>query len=152
MRPVQETVSVLSRELVDSFLKTIMDSWAGADSAPLFAFLDEDLEYFDDGMPAPVRGKAAALEFFDQVSHALSEFEAVLLEGPMLHPTKPIMMIHWRYGGHHTGDWGDLKATGNRFRLDGASLYEFRDNKVVRWRCIWNVAEMVRQLSAAQQS
>lgn len=138
--------STVTAELATEFVNTLLQAWATGDRNRLFEFIAEEVEYWDDGMPAPVYSKSEAREFFDLATAAISDFQADLLDGPAIAAEKGLVMMHFKYGGKLSGDFGELKANGSSFSVDGASLYEFRDGKVVRWRAMYNVAEMLRQL------
>jgi steroid delta-isomerase-like uncharacterized protein len=55
----------------------------------------------------------------------------------------------WVTEGIQTGPIGDLPASGNSFRLHGASILKFRDNKLARVTDYYDMATFLRQLNDA---
>jgi steroid delta-isomerase-like uncharacterized protein len=55
----------------------------------------------------------------------------------------------WISEGIQTGRIGDLPASGNSFRLSGASILTFRDGKIAKVTDYYDMATFLRQLSGA---
>jgi hypothetical protein len=97
---------LIEREFADAFVSTFLEAWRTRRPEPVLESVADDVQYFDDGRPEPVRGIGAARELIGLVTGALSDFQADLVAGPFLHPDAPQLAIHWRYGGVHSGPWG----------------------------------------------
>ena len=54
----------------------------------------------------------------------------------------------WISEGIQTGPVGDLPASGNSFRLRGASILTFRDGKIAKVTDYYDMATFLRQLGA----
>lgn len=86
------------------------------------------------GLPmvdGPVRGRDAYLEWAGDLLKAIPdahlEIEAVIAEGNTA-------AVHWTINGTQKGEWGDLPATGEEFRIRALAFVRVEDGKVAeKW-------------------
>ena len=130
------------------FSEKYVAAWNSHQPERLLSMMTEDALYEDSGWPQPMRGRNAIRQFLNSTWQAVPDLRIDITEGPMVDPRKPMATTFWRATATHTGRWNPpgLDATGRSLSFDGASLVEFRDNKVCRSLVVYDVADAMRQL------
>jgi predicted ester cyclase len=54
----------------------------------------------------------------------------------------------WTATGTHRGDFNGLAPTGRRGRVNGCTIYRFKNAKITRSQAFWDAATLLRQLGA----
>lgn len=142
------TLQPVTPAFAQDFSEKYAAAWNSHQPERLLSMMTEDALYEDSGWPQPMRGRAAIRQFLNSTWQAVPDLRIEITEGPMVDPRKPMATTYWRATATQTGLWNPpgLDATGRSLSFDGASLIEFRDNKVSRACVVYDVADVMRQL------
>jgi steroid delta-isomerase-like uncharacterized protein len=141
---LQPVTPAFAQEFSDKFV----EAWNSHQPERVLSMMTEEALYEDSGWPQPMRGRPAIRQFLTATWQAVPDLRIEITEGPMVDPRRPMAVTYWRATGTHTGLWNPpgLDATERSLSFAGASLIEFRDNKVSRAHVVYDVADVMRQL------
>jgi steroid delta-isomerase-like uncharacterized protein len=60
------------------------------------------------------------------------------------------VVLHWRAHGTHKGQFLGLQPAGQKFALDGTSIYRLENSKIAEEYANWNLATMMQQLGVIE--
>lgn len=106
----------------------------------------------DDPMsPEPARGVRAALARAAQQYAPFPDGRTDIVGDPFTAVDRPELAYRWRFTGTHLRpiDPPGFAPTGERVRIEGASVLRFRDGKVVAATLFFDTTEVARQVLAA---
>jgi len=117
--------------------------WTAHDMDRLLPLFTEDLVYEDVTMGA-VNRNAAELRAFGE--GFFSAFPDVTFELTSASADGARGGAEWIMRGTHKGDLPGMPATGRRIEVRGASVFEFRGDKISRCSDYWDMATLLKQL------
>ena len=127
----------LCREYFDAFLKRDTE-WMERHIAPTFV-------RHDPGLPFEVRGPEGVAQLHDALMPAFPDME-LPLEDFVAEGEK--VLVRLTIHATHTGDFGELAATGKRIEVSVLDLFQIRDGVLIEhWALLDNLG-MMRQLGA----
>jgi steroid delta-isomerase-like uncharacterized protein len=155
--PVAET-SVQPATGIDlDFLAGFAERWEGAWNSHqperVLELMTEDVVYDDSAWPDTMRGHGDVREFLEAAWRGMPDLEFRMVEGPFVHPERPVATFYWKGTGTFTGplDPPGLAPTGARIEVDGFDLQEYRDGRVCRLHIVSDMLDMSRQLGLMPQ-
>jgi steroid delta-isomerase-like uncharacterized protein len=123
-------------------LQHVLDEWGAAwtsgDTNRLLRIFTDDIVYEDVTFAAVNKGHEALRKFAADVFDAYpgSTFE---VKSRLVSPDRKWGAIEWVFRGRQTKDLPGLPATNTSFELRGASVVEFRGNKISRNSDYWDL-------------
>lgn len=134
--------------MVTSKAEQILDDWATAwsshDPERVLALFDDDCVYEDVTFGAVNRGKVELRAFANGTFAAVPDFEVTLVSRFV---GGNWAGMEWKMCGTHKGDFPGLPATGKRFSsIQGATIVELKDGKIIRCSDYWDAATFMRQV------
>lgn len=146
-------MSTQSAPLDEGFANEVIDRWAvlfnAHDPALFTELMAEDVVLELAMAPAPVHGRAAAIDFYtNNVWKAFPDCAVQLADGPFFDLHAPRIALEWRGTGTLTGrlDPPGLDPTGKSFDLRLWEMFEFRDRLARRVVQVFDAAALMRQL------
>lgn len=55
-------------------------------------------------------------------------------------------VLEWEMSGTHRGEFDGIPPTGRRFRVRGATVFEYSDGEIIRCADYWNLGDVKSQL------
>lgn len=105
----------------------------------------KDFVRHDPGLPFEVRGPEGVMQLHDALMPAFPDMQLPLLdfvaEGEKV-------LVRLKVQGTHTGDFGDLKATGKTIDIGVMDLFQFRDGVLIEHWALLDNMRMMQQLGA----
>ena len=151
----EETASTqgLDHEFLHDFAERYSAAWNSRDASRVTALLTEDIEWDDPALAETARGREAVAEFARTSWQAFPDLEFEEPEPPYPSPDGPRAMARWHMRGTHLGaiEPPGFAPTGRRIDLQGVDLWEFRDGLMCRYRAIYDLNELARQIGAAPE-
>ena len=134
------------RAPVAAALDALADSWARAwaGRGGFAACCTPDVSYEDPLAVAPLHGAAALGEYASRVRVAIPDLRVERMArrvGDQAHACLP-----WRAAGTHTGQLGDLPASGRAVTLHGVHYIELADGRIRRARGFFDLYGVATQL------
>lgn len=118
----------------------LIEAWAATWSSgcveQLLALFTDDCYYEDVTVRYVSEGHAALQDFAQKVWTAFPDYEMALTR---CFTAGDSGAAEWIATGTHRSDFPGLPATGNRFQVRGASLFEFRAGKICRVSDYWDL-------------
>jgi steroid delta-isomerase-like uncharacterized protein len=110
--------------------------------------LTEDIVWSDPALPAPVYGVTAVQEFMRASFRTFSDLHFSEPDPPHFTVTDQHVAWAWRMEGTMTGpaDPPGFAPTGKRMRVDGVDLWTMRDGRIARYRAVYDMTDLARQL------
>lgn len=131
---------------IDGQLSTIERHWAywsAHDMDRLLSLFTDDVIYEDVTMGVVNKGKTQLRAFGEGF---FSGFPDVTFEMRSGFTDGRIGASEWVMRGTHRGDLPGMPATGRQIEVRGASILEFRGEKISRCSDYWNMATLLTQL------
>jgi len=151
----EETTSAeaLEPDFVNDFAERYIAAWNSRDADRLTALITEDIEWDDPALPETARGRDAVADFARSGWRAFPDLEFEEPEAPYLSSDAPRVIARWRMRGTHLGpiDPPGFAPTGQRIDVEGVDLWEFRDGLICRYRAVYDLNDMARQIGVAPQ-
>ena len=137
--------SANSSEQIHRLVNELYAAWSLHQPERIDAIFTDDGVYEDIAGGQSHRGKDAVKQFLRSAFAWAPDFRVTM--------TSLIVGDHsaatqWMSEGIQTGPIGDLPASGNSFRLRGASILTFRDGKIAKVTDYYDMATFLRQLDA----
>lgn len=108
------------------------------------SFFADEAEYADKAIEHVARGRAEIRAFWKLYFDAASEgFEA---DRTACVVSEDGYAFAWNVRGRIDGAFGALQGTGQLIEIEGASMGEIADGKIVRNADYWNLASVLRQV------
>ena len=128
---------------LESMVNAYVGAWVSHDAKKISSFFTDDGVYEDVGLGAVNRGRDAIRAFVAGGFVTFPDFNVVLTS---LFVTEDRAASEWIMTGTHLGDSPGLPATGKPISVRGASIIEFRDDKIQRDSDYWDTASFLRQI------
>jgi steroid delta-isomerase-like uncharacterized protein len=118
-------------------------AWSSGDPDRLLVLFTEDCVYEDVTLGAVNRGSEELRAFASGFMGGVPDFKVELTSS---FGTGDRLSAEWRMTGTHTGDLPNMPATGRKFDLRGASVFELEGDKGNACRDYWDMATLLKQL------
>ena len=135
--------STTSPDQIRRLVHELYAAWSLHEPERIDAIFAEDAAYEDVAGAQLVRGKEAVKELL-RVAYAWAPDFRVTMKSLIV--AGDTATTEWVSEGIQTGPIGDLPASGNSFRLRGASVLTFRDGKIAKVTDYYDMATFLRQL------
>lgn len=138
----------IDMDFLAGFIQRWEAAWNSHQADRVLELMTEDIVYDDSAWPSTMRGHGEVREFLASVWRGMPDLAFEMVEGPFLHPGKPVATFYWRGTGTFTGSLEPpgFAPTGARLEIDGFDLQEYRDGRVCRLRIVTDMMEASRQL------
>jgi steroid delta-isomerase-like uncharacterized protein len=117
--------------------------WSAHDMERLLPLFTDDVVYEDVTMGVVNRGiaelRAFGEGFFSGFPDVTFELQSAFANGTR-------GGAEWVMRGTHTGDMPGMPRTGKRVKVRGASIFEFRGDRIRRCSDYWDMATFLKQL------
>jgi steroid delta-isomerase-like uncharacterized protein len=137
-------VNDTARKVIDIYI----EAWNSRDIDAILSFFDEDCRYEDEALRKVMVGHDQLRQFFETMYGAFSNlsFEVV-----SVFQATDCIAWEWIMAGNYSGVGNSgLAPTGRAMRVRGASITEFKNDKIIRNTDYWNMARMKRQLDGSE--
>jgi steroid delta-isomerase-like uncharacterized protein len=135
--------STTSPDQIRRLVHELYAAWSLHEPQRIDAIFAEDAAYEDVAGAQLVRGKEAIKELLRAAYAWAPDFRVTIKSLIVADNTAA---TEWVSEGIQTGPIGDLPASGNSFRLRGASVLTFRDGKIAKVTDYYDMATFLRQL------
>lgn len=129
-----------NKETVRKFYDAI---WNNADKTVIPELLTEDF-LFRGSLGLMQRGHIGFANFMDQIRAAIGEYRCDITD---LVAEDDRVCARILYSGIHRGDLFGYAATHGRIKWDGVAIFRFRDGKIAELWVLWDVNDVMKQLS-----
>ena len=120
-------------------------AWNSHDPSRVAAIAADDIVIEGDALAAPIRDREAFRQFAQIYMDAFSDLRFEFREPLVIGDT---VVTEWHSIGTHDGPLMGIAPTGRTGSVNGCTVDEYRDGKVVRQRVYWDSATLFRQLGA----
>lgn len=114
-----------------------VDSWL----SPSHAFVDQNAT---DAMTGPEAYKAIVKRFFDAFSNLKFEVVDLICE-------KDKVAASWVISGVHTGTYRGVPATNKKLSVEGISIHQIADGKIMDTYSAWDALGLMRKIGAVRE-
>jgi steroid delta-isomerase-like uncharacterized protein len=128
---------------VDHLIVEWAAGWASRDVERVASVFSEDCVYEDVPLGVVNRGRDELRAFGAAFLAAVPDFDVKLRSHVA---AGAWAAAEWQMTGTHVGDLPDMPATGRRFAVRGASVFEIADGKLRRCSDYWDSGSWLRQL------
>jgi steroid delta-isomerase-like uncharacterized protein len=135
--------STTSPDQIRRLVHELYAAWSLHEPERIDAIFAEDAAYEDVAGAQLVQGKQAIKELL-RAAYAWAPDFRVTMKSLII--VDNAAATEWLSEGIQTGPIGDLPASGNSFRLRGASILTFRDGKIAKITDYYDMATFLRQL------
>jgi steroid delta-isomerase-like uncharacterized protein len=135
--------STTSPDQIRRLVHELYAAWSLHEPERIDAIFAEDAAYEDVAGAQLVRGKEAIKELLRAAYAWAPDFRVAMKSLIVAGDTAA---TEWVSEGIQTGPIGELPASGNSFRLRGASILTFRDGKIAKVTDYYDMATFLRQL------
>lgn len=105
--------------------------------------VDPDVMLYDSAAPNFSGGLNAYIQFEEGYTRAFPDKIAKIDD---IFSSGNRVVVRWTVTGTHQGDLSGIKATGNRIRLSGISVFTFSNGKVIEVHQTWDRLKLAEQL------
>jgi steroid delta-isomerase-like uncharacterized protein len=137
------TTQVVSND-VRAFIQDYFDAWKGTDETQILTYYSEDVVL--DLPTGILEGKAAVRDGF--VRPFITGFPGNVHSVRNLAHAKNLVAVEWFFEAIHKGPFANLAATGKNVRVPGCSFYEYDLAARKMTAGYFDLATLMRQLSA----
>jgi steroid delta-isomerase-like uncharacterized protein len=125
-----------------------VEAWNSRDPDRVLELCTDDVTFHDPAVEEELKGTEAVRDFLEQTFRGFPDLRFTVDEGPFVHADQPKAAQTWRMTGTMLGriDPPGVEPTGARVDVLGIDLYEFRGERVARYRTLYDFTEMGRQL------
>ena len=138
----------LEESFVQEAAQRALEAYNAHDADRFAALMTEDVIVDHSAAPTTMHGLAEVRSFYIDSWKAFPDARLELVDGPFLHPDAPRASVLWRWIGTNTGpiDPPGFAATGKRVEVAVCDVGEYRDGLVCRFRIVFDMADLMRQL------
>ena len=125
-------------------------AWNAQSAAEIAALCAEDVVYEDPVRPEPLRGRAAVMEFAESLLRAFPGLRVEAQHAPYVAVAGAQAIVPVRIVGVMSGplEPPGFGATGGEVVIDAHYTWELRDGLAYRFRALYDVHEIARQIGA----
>jgi steroid delta-isomerase-like uncharacterized protein len=142
-RPSSAVSSTTSAEQIHRLVNELYASWSLHEPQRIDAIFTDDGVYNDIAGGKDHRGKEQIKQLLRAAFAWAPDFRVTMISLTIGNETAA---TEWISEGIQTGRIGDLPASGNSFRLRGASILTFRNGKISKVTDYYDMATFLRQL------
>ncbi len=106
-------------------------------------WLSPGYEGHDVAEPGPIVGPDAACSTFEKYFRAFPDLN---IAPKQVVAGKDCVAVYWTAEATHGGSWMRIPATGRRVSFDGVWIIQLKQGQIERWRCMWDLAGLLRKL------
>ena len=128
-----------AKVILDSFMETVMN----ADTTLADKILHPDCILSYPILPEPIKGIDNYKNFIKNTTNTFSEFKATIEE---VNVKDDKIWCRYSMEGIHSGNLGDIPATGKKFQVTGMAITRIVDGKIIEDETYWNVLGFYQQL------
>jgi steroid delta-isomerase-like uncharacterized protein len=137
---------VADQEFVRWFAQQWVDAWNAHDGARLLELCTEDTVWEDPAVPEPI-GRAEVPRFLEETWSMFPDLRFETPEPALAAVHGDSGALVWRLLGTMLGDSPQgFAPTGKQVDVPGIDLYDFRDGKLKRYRTLYDVTTLGRQM------
>src|ERR671919_155428 len=137
--------STTSAEQIRRLVSQLYAAWSLHEPAIIDRIFTEDAVYSDVAGGKNQRGKEQIKQLLHAAFAWAPDFRVTMIS---LTVGENAAATEWISEGIQTGPIGELPASGNSFRLRGASILTFRDGKIAKVTDYYDMATFLRQLGS----
>jgi steroid delta-isomerase-like uncharacterized protein len=137
-----------SPEQIRRLVNELCSAWSLHEPQRIDAIFTDDGIYEDVAGDQVHRGKEAIKEFLRATYGWAPDFRLTMKS---LVVGDDSAATEWESEGIQTGPIGDIPASGNSFRLRGASILKFRDGKIASVIDYYDMASFLKQIGETNQ-
>lgn len=141
--------STTSAEQIHRLVHELYAAWSLHEPDRINTIFTDDAIYSDVAGGKNQRGKEQIKQLLRSAFAWAPDFRVTLIS---LTVGSDAAATEWLSEGIQTGPIGDLPASGNSFRLRGASILTFRDGKISKVTDYYDMATFLRQLGNTPQA
>jgi steroid delta-isomerase-like uncharacterized protein len=136
----------LAADTADAIVKAYVAAWNAHDSAKAAEYFADKVVYYDASVGKPIEGKdAAKTGVIDNFLNAVPDAKWTMKGEPVVAGDR--VAFEWEFAGTNTGPWGDgTAATGKKFTIAGASVFEVKDGKIATQSDYYDALGFYKQL------
>ena len=128
-----------AKVILDRFMQTVMN----ADTVLAEEILHPDCVLSYPILPKPIEGIEDYKNFIKNTANTFSEFKAVIEE---VNVKDDKIWCRYSMEGIHSGNLGDIPATGKKFQVTGMAITRIADGKIIEDETFWNALSFYQQL------
>jgi steroid delta-isomerase-like uncharacterized protein len=141
--PIASMSSTTTAEQIHRLVNELYAAWSLHEPDRIDRIFSDDAVYSDVAGGKNQRGKEQIKQLLHSAFAWAPDFRVTLLS---LIVGNNSAATEWLIEGIQTGPIGDLPASGNSFRLRGASILGFRDGKISKVMDYYDMATFLKQL------
>ena len=127
-----------SRETTTRVFESWFAAWSSHDASKLASLVTDDCTWED--VPNGVHHGRQAVEALAQATHKMvPDLDLEILN---VFIGEGWFIAEWQATGTNAGDFPGIPASGNRFRMRGASVLVLREDKIHRYSSYWDTNSM----------
>jgi steroid delta-isomerase-like uncharacterized protein len=128
-------------------MERVLEEWATAwsshDTKKLLTLFTDDCVYEDVTFSMVNRGREALRAFADGTFAVVPDFTVELTSR---FAAETWGVLEWVISGTHHGNFPGMPATGKRFSVRGATIFELQGGKIRRCSDYWDAATFMKQV------
>jgi len=138
--------AALGADSADAVVQAYLAAWNAHDSAKAAGYFADNVVYYDASMGKPVEGRdAAKTGVIDNFLTAVPDAVWTMKGNAVVQGDR--VAFEWEFSGTNTGAWGDgTAATGKKFSITGASVFQVKDGKIVTQSDYYDALGLYKQL------
>jgi steroid delta-isomerase-like uncharacterized protein len=143
-------MNTLERELAGAFAERWLAAWNSGRPDPVAALCAVDVVYEDVMRPEPLRGRDEVRAFVASLMRAFPDLRVTQTQGPFLAAVAPRAIVPVRVAGTFAAplDPPGFGPTGGPVVIDAHHEWELDGARVARFRALYDVHEIARQIGA----
>jgi steroid delta-isomerase-like uncharacterized protein len=136
----------LAADSADAVVKAYVEAWNAHDSAKAAGYFADKVVYYDASIGKPIEGKEAAKTgVIDNFLNAVPDAKWTMKGDPVVQGDR--VAFEWEFSGTNSGAWADgTAATGKKFTIAGASVFEVKDGKIAIQSDYYDALGLYKQL------
>jgi steroid delta-isomerase-like uncharacterized protein len=134
---------------VQAFIERYAAAWSDRDIDAMAELLTEDIVWIDPALPEPARSIPAVQEFMRVSFAGFPDLRFGEGDPPHLSVTGEQIAWAWTMEGtaNGTAEPGS-PPNGPAIKVEGVDLWTMRDGRIAHYRAFYDMADLMRQLSA----
>jgi steroid delta-isomerase-like uncharacterized protein len=135
---------------VQAFIARYAVAWNDRDVDVMAELLTEDIVWIDPALPEPARGIPAVQDFMRMNFAGFPDLR--FGEGEPPHLTADGEQVAWAWTMQGTANGAaepGSPPSGPTIKIEGVDLWSMRDGRIAHYRAFYDMADLMRQLSAA---
>lgn len=134
----------MTNEANRKVFETWFSAWSTGDVPKLVSLFADDCTW--DDVPNKTHHGKQAVEALAKATYKMVPDLQLEILDVLIGDTG--FVAEWQATGTNAGDFPGIPASGNRFRMRGASVLKLRDGKIHRYSSYWDTNSMTKKLLA----